>query len=291
MSHFSTVLSIIERNATIDTLSAFGFAELDFAAASLERADEFDLIASAMERAGVDVAEWIKAVEWYQCDPDAAEHIGSLLIQFYVSACEVGELVGGGLSRDRAAEQLCSAARDRLTLAGLSGNWVNRKIATVVLDAIDLGSTCPRVGDRVDLPLEYVAAMLVNAAKHSGMSKSDIDNIIPDIANALSGSPIERQFKGAWERVGHPYPLSFQHPVGRYFVDFAHVETCTAIELDGFEHHSSTIDIENDRRRQREIEDAGWSVIRFGGREVHRDADACARAVAARIARASGRIT
>jgi len=52
------------------------------------------------------------------------------------------------------------------------------------------------------------------------------------------------------------------------------------IELDGFATHSSTADIEKDRRRQRNLEGRGWYIIRFGGREVHHDADYCAQQAA-----------
>ncbi len=98
-------------------------------------------------------------------------------------------------------------------------------------------------------------------------------------------SPIERAFAKAWKEMGGARDLVEQHPVGSFRLDFAHIATRTAIELDGFASHSSTLDIEKDRKRQRAIEDAGWHVIRFGGREVRRDAMGCAREVLVRIER------
>jgi len=97
-------------------------------------------------------------------------------------------------------------------------------------------------------------------------------------------SYIEEAFWDAWiqawtERPGLEDRIKLipQYPVGRYYIDFAHVDSMTAIELDGFASHSSTVDIANDRKRQRWIEEQGWHVIRFGGKEVYDDAISCAR--------------
>jgi very-short-patch-repair endonuclease len=94
-------------------------------------------------------------------------------------------------------------------------------------------------------------------------------------------SPIEQSFWNTWERhhrqfdYNYKYCLRPQCQIGKYRVDFAHLETKTVIELDGFASHSSTEDIANDRKRQRFIEEQGWHVIRFGGKEIHHDVDAC----------------
>ncbi len=94
------------------------------------------------------------------------------------------------------------------------------------------------------------------------------------------GSPIEQAFWNAWESLPGNHSVQFhltpQYSIGRYRVDFAHIRTKTAIELDGFASHSSTDDIANDRKRQREIEAMGWYVFRFGGKEIHKDAQRCA---------------
>lgn len=91
-------------------------------------------------------------------------------------------------------------------------------------------------------------------------------------------SPIEQAFWEAWH--GHSYETRFtltpQHPIGKYRVDFAHIPSKCAIELDGHATHSSPEAIAKDRKRQRYIEEQGWHVIRFGGKEVYNDAGACA---------------
>ena len=56
-----------------------------------------------------------------------------------------------------------------------------------------------------------------------------------------------------------------QHPIGRYFADFACPSRRLIIEIDG-EHHADQI--EADARRTAELERAGWRVIRFAASEV-----------------------
>jgi len=84
-------------------------------------------------------------------------------------------------------------------------------------------------------------------------------------------SPIEQAFWDGWfsttQNAGN-FELTPQHPIGKYRVDFAHIKTKTAIELDGHATHSSPDAIAYDRKRQREIEKEGWHVIRFGGKEI-----------------------
>lgn len=94
------------------------------------------------------------------------------------------------------------------------------------------------------------------------------------------GTPIEKMFLDAWATGGYSHQLEFQHKIGKYSVDFAHVPTKTVIELDGLVGHSTPTDIEKDRVRQRWIERQGWSCIRFGGREVFLAASALVQEVA-----------
>lgn len=48
-----------------------------------------------------------------------------------------------------------------------------------------------------------------------------------------------------------------------------------AIELDGYEYHSSKEQFTADRKRQRELERQGWRFIRFSGSEIFHDVRAC----------------
>ena len=62
---------------------------------------------------------------------------------------------------------------------------------------------------------------------------------------------------------------------GRYRVDFILKDARIIIELDGHEYHSTPEQLENDAIRQRYLTRAGYSVIRFTGREINRDAVSC----------------
>jgi very-short-patch-repair endonuclease len=71
----------------------------------------------------------------------------------------------------------------------------------------------------------------------------------------------------------------------RYRIDFALIGSdgapWLACEVDGFAYHSSKDQIQYDLQRERALTAAGWTVLRFAGGEVHRDAAACvAEAVA-----------
>jgi hypothetical protein len=65
---------------------------------------------------------------------------------------------------------------------------------------------------------------------------------------------------------GLPTPV-WQHPVvargRRYLVDFAYPEQRLAIEYDEFEEHPRPEKFESDRARQNDLQEVGWTVIRF----------------------------
>jgi very-short-patch-repair endonuclease len=94
-------------------------------------------------------------------------------------------------------------------------------------------------------------------------------------------SPIEQVFFETWKIYNQRQPVAIdlvsEHKVleGKYSLDFAHLPTQIAIELDGFQAHSSTEQIAKDRRREREVRNAGWEFIRFGGKEIHRNVYGC----------------
>lgn len=100
----------------------------------------------------------------------------------------------------------------------------------------------------------------------------------------MSGSPIEKLFREAAARLWPDTPrLVQEHPVtagGRsYRLDFAVTGLKKGVELDGHATHSRPEDIARNRLRQRDLEDAGWAVRRYGGQEVTRDATAVVRDV------------
>jgi very-short-patch-repair endonuclease len=68
----------------------------------------------------------------------------------------------------------------------------------------------------------------------------------------------------------HQYEVRVGHRlVGR--VDFAYPPMRVALEVDGYESHSSLAAFGRDRARQNELVAAGWTVLRFTwGDVVHR---------------------
>ena len=66
---------------------------------------------------------------------------------------------------------------------------------------------------------------------------------------------------------------------GRYRVDFILKDARLIIELDGHNYHSTPEQLEKDAIRQRYLTRAGYTVIRFTGREINRNAVACVEEV------------
>ena len=90
-------------------------------------------------------------------------------------------------------------------------------------------------------------------------------------------SELEKRFTALAKRYGVP-PLTLQHQVwenGRFVarVDAARPEIKLAIEVDGFEHHSTPEAFQMDRSRQNHLVALGWTVLRFTWHDVvHRPA-------------------
>ena len=131
------------------------------------------------------------------------------------------------------------------------------------------------------LPLAgIIVPMLFQGRKRAEpeLSKSVLKLTTPFKTSQLE-SPIEDMFWFAYREL-KPRELRglvTQYRVGRYRLDFALPRIKIGIELDGHWSHSSTTAIAHDRRRQRNLEAAGWRVIRFGGREVYNDPRQCVR--------------
>jgi very-short-patch-repair endonuclease len=88
-------------------------------------------------------------------------------------------------------------------------------------------------------------------------------------------SAIEDYFWKAWRTTFPDFTLISQYQIGSYYVDFAHLPTRTAIELDGKAFHTAPNQIANDLARQKKIEQQGWRFIRFKGGKIYHDIDKC----------------
>ena len=92
-----------------------------------------------------------------------------------------------------------------------------------------------------------------------------------------SDSPLEAAWWEAWCRAYDWLPLAPQLEVlgGRYRLDFAHLPSKTAIELDGFTYHGNEPEFQLDRQRDRELAAEGWQVIRFASCDLAHDLARC----------------
>lgn len=121
---------------------------------------------------------------------------------------------------------------------------------------------------------------LFDKVKAGGPQKWNAIRRIYEIQNEVGGTspyfvdwpsiftPIEN---GAWQYI-RSYgiiPMFPQYPVGRVFVDFGDPEKRIAIECDGAQWH----DKKKDSIRDRKLNDLGWTVYRFTGRELWKAED------------------
>ena len=78
---------------------------------------------------------------------------------------------------------------------------------------------------------------------------------------------------------GMPLP-AIQYRIGRYRVDLAYPVIKLAIEVDGLEFHGSQQAFIKDQKRQRDIQNEGWTVIRFATKEVNINSSGCVQEIA-----------
>lgn len=77
------------------------------------------------------------------------------------------------------------------------------------------------------------------------------------------------------------YGLYVQQPVCGFVADFvlAGMHRPLVIECDGHEFHCTRESLARDRKRDRDLQLAGYTVLRFTGSQIHTDPNACAREV------------
>lgn len=92
-------------------------------------------------------------------------------------------------------------------------------------------------------------------------------------------SPIEDQFTRAAKDLATAIEAErwFGDPEQhhRYRVDFLLKDARLIVELDGHEYHSTPAQLAKDAQRQRYLTRAGYSVVRFTGREIHGNVKSC----------------
>lgn len=92
-------------------------------------------------------------------------------------------------------------------------------------------------------------------------------------------SPIEEMvFDELVRRDIIPHP---QYVIGNYRLDFAISPTHLKInvECDGKDYHDYWPQIEKDRQRNTYLANKGWAVLRFSGRQIHKDIRHCGKVI------------
>lgn len=117
--------------------------------------------------------------------------------------------------------------------------------------------------------------------------KGDIDYI--STWYLFEGTPIERLYYHCFDYIRRkekiPLYLVPQYEIqaekNKYIVDFLirdftkDEELNVIVECDGFDYHSSKKQQAYDNQRQRDLENAGYKVIRFSGKEIYDDEVKC----------------
>jgi very-short-patch-repair endonuclease len=179
-----------------------------------------------------------------------------------------------------------------------AGMTVTDPIRTV----IDLGLVLPKwaVSDALSRGLTTrlfdVAAVerLRDALGRQGRNGTGVIRMVIDerlLAAVPEESLLEKRFMTLIRRSGLPVP-SFQHEVwqgGRFMarVDAAYPSLRLAIEVDGYDPHSSPAAFQRDRTRQNRLVALGWTVLRFTWHDVVREPGSVAAAIRGELSRLS----
>lgn len=94
------------------------------------------------------------------------------------------------------------------------------------------------------------------------------------IFHSLYESPIEQILDNSLMKLG--LKTEIQHIVGVFRLDISFPEIKLAIECDGYKYHSGENKIQQDKYRQKRLEELGWKFERFQGWLIKRFPDVCA---------------
>ncbi len=163
------------------------------------------------------------------------------------------------------------------------------RVSTAIRTAFDLGRRPPLVEAVVAvdalsragrfLPRDLTAF----GYHHLGAPGSRLLAAAVELADPLSGSPMETRIRLALHGAGLPAPV-LQHPVGPYDLDLAYPHLLLAIEYDGREHLTQERAM-HDLVRQAYLTRAGWDVLRFRAVDVLRRPEWVAARVRAELVR------
>lgn len=169
-------------------------------------------------------------------------------------------------------------------------NWFDKLLASgesLLLDLME--EACDRVGDvggygsQIEHAFAVAACALMRTRYpefgYLPIHKNASDDELKEIAHNLRNPPPDHT--GMW---GCLFP---QVKIGAHRVDFLLLHTKglvgfggIVIECDGHDFHEKTKDqAARDKARDRDLQDAGYKVLRFSGSEIWRDAFKCANEI------------
>lgn len=151
---------------------------------------------------------------------------------------------------------------------GRGGQLVTRRhnipVTTIqrTIDDID-GSIAPYLVRRARRQAELMGARLKDA--EGTRSRSDLEEDFLALCRRHSFPPPETNLK-----------------IGRWEVDFVWRDRCVAVEIDSFAYHRGSVAFQEDRARDLDLRQRGFTVLRFSERQLEQDPER----VAADVARA-----
>lgn len=126
----------------------------------------------------------------------------------------------------------------------------------------------------------------VEKTRRSQRGRGVLRELLDQLPEQAAGSPLEVVAWQLFRSAGLPLPVR-QHEIrtddGRFVarVDFAYPEAMLAIEVDGFDFHSTKPQLVRDRRRQNAILALGWIVYRITSDDLRHRAPAVVAEIAA----------
>lgn len=139
--------------------------------------------------------------------------------------------------------------------------------------------------------IETVRNELAQVARRGRRGVQSLRRVLTDwpVDAVRPDSVLELAFARLCREAGLPTPV-FQHPVtlaGRQRrIDFAYPDLMIAMEIDGFECRTDRNVFQDERRRQNDLIQAGWQVLRFTWQDITRRPGYVTQTIQAAVSRA-----
>lgn len=145
-------------------------------------------------------------------------------------------------------------------------NWLTDRVRTFLIGNMCDSDTCLQESlIDCESPIEQLLSIEMENLKLENMLSY---NPFIDIIAIEKQQTIE--VKGNKYRVDFLIPVSYKNQDNRIFI----------VECDGYEFHQKTKkQVEKDNKRQRDLQEAGYEIIRFSGTEIYHKPRQCAVAI------------